>query len=149
VREFVFSRDPIKEFVDFATRSSKYLKKFICIAHNAKAFDVQFILKYIVEKSGRTSGDFERDENYRYNDWTKFIDSSNYIPMRLSELPKVFGLQDTLGKGFFPHLFNVEQSKLYWSNTRHTILFARTNETRGTRAFYDLARGNVAFEFRF
>jgi len=24
VREFVFSRDPIKEFVDFATRSSKY-----------------------------------------------------------------------------------------------------------------------------
>ena len=70
VREFVFSRDPIKEFVDFATRSSKYLKKFICIAHNAKAFDVQFILKYIVEKSGRTSGDFERDENYRYDGWT-------------------------------------------------------------------------------
>ena len=54
MREFVFSRDPVKEFVDFATRSSKYFKKFICIAHNAKAFDAQFILKYIVEKSGIT-----------------------------------------------------------------------------------------------
>ena len=50
----VFSRDPVKEFVDFATRSSKYFKKFICIAHNAKAFGAQFILKYIIEKSGIT-----------------------------------------------------------------------------------------------
>ena len=32
---------------------------------------------------------------------TKFIDSSNYIPMRLVDLPKVFGLRDTLTKDFF------------------------------------------------
>ncbi|KYN42035.1 putative DNA polymerase [Trachymyrmex septentrionalis] len=117
VREFVFSRDPVKEFVDFATRSSKYFKKFICIAHNAKAFDAQFILKYIVEKSGITE-----EPRVILNGTkiivmtigrTKFIDSSNYIPMRLSELPKAFGLQDTLGKGFFPHLFNTSNNQNY------------------------------------
>ncbi|KYN19310.1 hypothetical protein ALC57_08361, partial [Trachymyrmex cornetzi] len=52
VREFVFRHDPVKEFVDFATRTSKYFNKIICIAHNAKAFDAQFILKYVVEQSG-------------------------------------------------------------------------------------------------
>jgi len=54
VREFIFNRDPVKEFVDFATQTSKYFYKIICIAHNAKAFDAQFILKYLVEKSGTT-----------------------------------------------------------------------------------------------
>ena len=44
---------------------------------------------------------------------TKFIDSSNYIPMRLLELPKAFGLQDTLDKGFFPHLFNMLKNQNY------------------------------------
>ncbi|KYN31556.1 hypothetical protein ALC56_14437 [Trachymyrmex septentrionalis] len=33
--------------------------------------------------------------------------------MRLSELPKAFGLRDTLGKDFFPHLFNVLQNQNY------------------------------------
>ncbi|KYN16238.1 hypothetical protein ALC57_11508, partial [Trachymyrmex cornetzi] len=44
---------------------------------------------------------------------TKFIDSSNYMPMRLSDLPKAFGLQDTSGKGIFPHLFNRKEHQAY------------------------------------
>jgi len=91
VREFIFSSDPIKEFVDFATGTSKYLKKIICIAHNAKAFDAQFILKYLVEKSGIT------EELGMILNGTKiivmmigrikFIDSSKYISVRLVDLP--------------------------------------------------------------
>ena len=83
----------------------------------AKAFDAQFILKYIVETSRIT------EEPRVILNWTKiivmtigctkFINSSNYIPMRLSELPKAFGLQDTLGKGFFPYLFNSLQNQNY------------------------------------
>nr|XP_012222209.1 PREDICTED: uncharacterized protein LOC105672077 [Linepithema humile] len=50
IREFTFRHDPvIKEFVNFATRPTTYLKKIICIAHNAKSFDTQFILRYLVE----------------------------------------------------------------------------------------------------
>jgi len=56
--------------------------------------------------------DFER-EYYRYDDCTKFIDSSNYIPMHLPNLPKAFGLRDTLGKDFSPHLFKTLQNQNY------------------------------------
>ena len=33
--------------------------------------------------------------------------------MRLADLLKAFGLRDTLGKGFFPHLFNTLQNQNY------------------------------------
>ena len=45
--------------------------------------------------------------------YTKFIDSSNYIPTYLSDLPKAFGLRDILDKSFFPHLFNTLQNQNY------------------------------------
>jgi len=42
--------------------------------------------------------------------YTKLIDSVNYIPMRLSDLSKAFGLQDTTGKGTFPYSFNTKEN---------------------------------------
>ncbi|XP_036147283.1 uncharacterized protein LOC118647134 [Monomorium pharaonis] len=117
IREFVFRDDPMKQFVDFVTRSTKCFKKIICIAHNAKAFDAQFILKYLVEKTEMT----EKPELILNGTkiiaitlgHVKFIDSVNYMPMRLSELPKAFGLRDTSDKGVFPHLFNTIENQTY------------------------------------
>jgi hypothetical protein len=34
----------------------------------------------------------------------RFIDSVNFIPMALADMPKAFG-ETELEKGFFPHLF--------------------------------------------
>ncbi|XP_036139539.1 uncharacterized protein LOC118644656 [Monomorium pharaonis] len=120
IREFVFRDDPVKQFVDFVTRLTKCFKKIICIAHNAKAFhikDAQFILKYLVEKTEMT----EKPELILNGTkiiaitlgHVKFIDSVNYMPMRLSELPKAFGLRDTSDKGVFPHLFNTIENQTY------------------------------------
>ncbi|KYN10289.1 hypothetical protein ALC57_17586 [Trachymyrmex cornetzi] len=39
---------------------------------------------------------------------TKFIDSVNYLPMRLADSPKAFGLKDTSDKGNFP-IFSGEE----------------------------------------
>jgi len=53
VREFIFQNDPVKQFVNLITSNNKMFQ-FICIAHNAKAFDSKafdFILKYLVENS--------------------------------------------------------------------------------------------------
>jgi len=105
VHEFTFRDDLVKRFVDFATRTTKCFHRIICIAHNAKAFDAQYILKYIVEKTKIT-------EELRVilsgmkivvmtMGCTKFISSINYISMRLSDLPKAFGLRDTSGKALF------------------------------------------------
>ena len=50
VREYVFDKDPVKEFVELATRKVQNFNKIICIAHNAKSFDAQFILRYLIEE---------------------------------------------------------------------------------------------------
>jgi hypothetical protein len=36
---------------------------------------------------------------------SRMIDFINFLPSALSELPKMFGLEE-LKKGYFPHLFN-------------------------------------------
>ena len=51
VRQHIYEGDDsLSKFLEFIIRfKRKSFKNFICIAHNAKAFDAQFILKYIVE----------------------------------------------------------------------------------------------------
>jgi G:T-mismatch repair DNA endonuclease (very short patch repair protein) len=157
VREFIFQRDPIKEFVDFATRKTKYFKKIICIAHNAKAFDAQFILKFLVEKSTITE-----EPRLILNGTkiivmtvgrTKFIDSVNYMPMRLSELPKAFGLQDTSGKGIFPHLFNSKENQNYVGPLPDARFYSpdemKSDEREQFIEWYsEMTRKNVIFDFQ-
>ena len=41
----------------------------------------------------------------------KVIDSLNFLPMKLSALPKAFGLEET--KGWFPHYFNTKENQNY------------------------------------
>ena len=53
IREFIFKHDPVKQFVEFATRSTKCFKQIICIVHNAKAVDAQFVMQYIVKQIAR------------------------------------------------------------------------------------------------
>jgi len=127
VREFIFSCDPINKFVDFAMRTSKYFLKIIRIAHNAKAFDTQFILKYLVEKSKITEESSRMISNeskviIMTISRTKFIDSSNY---HIYLCRFIFGLRDILGKGFFLICLIYCKIKLYWINMLVSIPDAR------------------------
>ena len=40
----------------------------------------------------------------------RFLDSLNFLPMPLAQLPKSFGLEE-LKKGFFPHFFNTPENQ--------------------------------------
>ena len=42
----------------------------------------------------------------------KLIDSLSFIPMRLADFPKTFGLNE-LAKGYFPQLFNRKENQNY------------------------------------
>ena len=44
---------------------------------------------------------------------TRFVDSLNYMCMKLSKLPKAFGLDESLAKGYFPHLFSSVENENY------------------------------------
>jgi hypothetical protein len=41
-----------------------------------------------------------------------FVDSLNFLPMKLAKIPDAFGLQE-LCKGYFPHLFNTKANQNY------------------------------------
>ncbi|XP_029165854.1 uncharacterized protein LOC114936725, partial [Nylanderia fulva] len=107
--------NPVQEFVDFVTRPTKYFKQIICIAHNVKSFDAQFILKYIVENhvlEPRVILNTTKIVVLTLGH-TKFIDSINYMPMYLFELPKAFGPAEGTNKGILPHLFNTIDNQFY------------------------------------
>ena len=84
IREYVFDRDPVKQFTVFAKR--KVFQQIVCIAHDAQGFDGQFILKYIAER------DYYRVKPSIILNGTKiilmelmnvtFLDSLNYLHMR-------------------------------------------------------------------
>jgi hypothetical protein len=109
----------IGEFLDYMTtkHSTKNFKKIICVAHNGKSYDTVLVCKYIMTKrhcipelicvgskilcmsvaAGRV----------------KFIDSVNFMQMKLKDLPKAFGLNSAIKKGCFPHLFNTDENQNY------------------------------------
>lgn len=95
--------------------SRKKYKNIIAIAHNAQGFDAQFILNFILKYRSELAPELiMRGSKILLMSIgsIKFIDSLNYFPMPLAELPKAFGLT-ALKKGYFPHLFNTMSNQNY------------------------------------
>ena len=60
-RELILNVNPVAQLVKLALASSKKILKIVCIAHDARGFDAQFILRYLVE-TAKTH--HEWNENY-------------------------------------------------------------------------------------
>lgn len=105
----------IQRFMDLVIDIKKKFKKVCCISHNGQAFDMQFILKFILEKTSFTPKIIMRGTKIILLeiDNIRFIDSINYLPMGLVKLPKAFDLSASVKKGFFPHLFNTKDNRFY------------------------------------
>ena len=106
--EFTFST--IGDFCKFVFNDEH--KGYTFVAHNAKSFDAQFILKYCVDDTIKpfciyngTKIMYMSIEKYKI----RFIDSINFVNGALETFPKTFGLKE-LKKGYFPHLFNTPEN---------------------------------------
>jgi hypothetical protein len=64
----------------------------------------------------------------------KFIDSLCFLPMKLADVPKTFGLTD-LQKGYFPHFFNRAENQDY-VGPMPEIRFYDPNGMSPSRAFF-------------
>lgn len=116
-REVVFSGDDAAErFCYFVT--SKHCKDSILIAHNAKSFDLYPVLEVLIDRhSIRPSKIIYNGSKIMYMHIAQklnltFVDSLNFLPMKLAKIPDAFGLQE-LCKGYFPHLFNTKANQNY------------------------------------
>jgi hypothetical protein len=92
-------------------------KQFICIAHNLRAYDGIFIMKYLAanrlpNENSPTVNILQCKLMSIQCSKTKLIDSYNFLPFALSKFSKTLGLEDDeYQKGFFPHLANTCESK--------------------------------------
>ncbi|KAL3987174.1 homeobox protein Nanog [Sarotherodon galilaeus] len=90
-------------------------KGCIFIAHNAKGFDGYLILSrmakqglkpHLIMQGSKVISFTDPDFNQRY------MDSSCFLPMPLSGIPKAMGFSDSV-KGFFPHSFSSRETLKY------------------------------------
>ncbi len=85
------------------------------VAHKMKGYDGYFILEYLIDNSVRPDKIIYSGSKIMYMTvekdlHIKIMDSLNFLPMKLSALPKAFGLNE-LKKGWFPHFFNTRDNQ--------------------------------------
>jgi hypothetical protein len=86
----------------------------IVICHNFKSYDSYFIMQYLYDRAVVPDVIMNGMKIMTMTvSRVKFIDSLNFLPMALRQLPPTFGLEEEVRKGYFPHLFNTPQNQDY------------------------------------
>lgn len=95
-----------------------HYRNTVLIAHNAKGFDSYPILKALIDyHSVKTDKILYSGSKVMMFHVTKkldlkFLDTLNFLGMKLSKIPKCFDLEE-MSKGYFPHLFNTTDNQTY------------------------------------
>ena len=89
-------------------------KGFTVIAHNARGYDAYFLYDYLMMNGSRPDPVIFSGSKIMYMHINslnmRLVDSLNFLPMPLANLPKSFGLKEKK-KGFFPHFFNTKENQ--------------------------------------
>jgi DNA polymerase III alpha subunit (gram-positive type) len=105
-------QDPVGDMLSYLCESRHWCKQIIAIAHNAKAFDLHFILNRAIFLKLRPelimSG---QNIMCMTMEHTEFIDSICFLPFPLRKLSDAFGL--TASKSWYLHYFNKMESLHY------------------------------------
>lgn len=91
------------------------------MGHNFHGLDSYFVLQYLREQGVKYNVIMRGAkvlslEVELFN--IRFVETLNFIPMRLANFPKTFGIEE-LAKGYFPHLFNRKESENYMGPFHH------------------------------
>ncbi|XP_078531047.1 uncharacterized protein LOC144817954 [Lissotriton helveticus] len=89
-------------------------KGYTMLAHNSKAYDSFFILQNMIREKVQVELITQGSKLMLLMAGQlqiRFIDTLNFLPMKLSKLPKAFGFPGC--KGYFPHFFNT------WANQNY------------------------------
>jgi hypothetical protein len=105
-RKHSFWLDPVGDLISYAYEPWLWVDKFVAIAHNARAFNLVFVINRPVHKNSRPVLLTMNGQNImclKVENVT-WQDSLNYLAMPLRKIPKAFGL--TVVKSWYTNLFN-------------------------------------------
>ncbi|CAM9291642.1 unnamed protein product, partial [Heterosigma akashiwo] len=88
---------------------------YIVVCHYGQGFDFNFIMRYAIEHLPNIKTNkpdiIMNGTKIMYAKFKginlKLVDSINFFGCALEKLPSMFGFQDEVKKGFFPHRFNI------------------------------------------
>ena len=113
--------DVVKEFTDYlytilAKVAEKNKTRIIVFAHNSKGYDGHFIMQDLFKRKFADKPQIILQGlkvlKIGVNN-VDFIDSLSFFQQPLSALPKSFGFESVVLKGFFPHRFNTPENSRY------------------------------------
>ena len=125
------------------------------IAHNMRGYDGYFLLNYLIQQSIQPNNIVYNGSKIMFMTIgkgldMKVIDSLNFLPMKLSQLPKSFGFTE-LKKGWFPHFFNKVENQNYVRPLPHQdfygVKYMSSKERETFMQWYTEHKDDV-FDFR-
>ena len=112
VRKHSFWEDPVGDMLTYLCRPRPWVNKIVAIAHNAKAFDLHFILNRAVLLKWQPELIMNGLKIMCMKmEHLVFLDSVSFLPFALRKLTEAFGL--TARKSWFPHYFNTKENLDY------------------------------------
>ena len=124
----------------------------VAIAHNAKAFDLHFVLNRLVRMKMLPELLIMNGQNVtclKVENVTRLY-SLNYLVMPLRKLPEAFGL--TAQKSFYPHLFNTTSNTNYVGHASDVSYYGieqmHESERKGVLSWYETVTKKEVFDNR-
>ena len=154
LREVIFEgQDTSRTFGKWLFSSQHKYFKTVC--HNMKGYDGYFLLEYLIDQSMRPDKIIYNGSKIMYMTiekdlHIKIIDSLNFLPMKLSKLPEVFGLKE-LKKGCFPYFFNTRENQRYvghYPDPKYYGCDVMGNEEREKCLTWLESKENCVFHFK-
>jgi hypothetical protein len=107
-----WEENPVGDLLTYLCETRPWANKVIAIAHNAKAYDLHFILNrsIILKWQPKLIMNGQKIMSMKF-EHLHFLDSVSYLPMPLRKLPQAFGLSAT--KSWNPHFFNTKDNMDY------------------------------------
>jgi len=142
----------IEDFMKWLLNDVDYAGHTV-IFHNGKGYDFQFILKSIVEgkidvgslvtakpvmngSKIMTMSLTKKKSASRDRNSIRFVDSLNFLTMRLKDFPETFGLSTK--KGFYCHLFNTKENENYLGAIPSRDMFCYSSMIKKDQEEFDL-----------
>ena len=103
-------------YFDLAKKAEANKTRVLVFAHNSKGYDGHFIMSDLFERKFADPAQIIMQGlkvlKIGVNN-IDFIDSLSFFQQPLSALPKSFGFENVVEKGFFPHMFNKPENWRY------------------------------------
>lgn len=149
--------DCVKQFIGFVDNYRKFCANHVtCIAHNARGFDMNFIITELLERD-RSLKIILGGRKFLYclyNGCVRFIDSFSFIPSKLEDFIRCFDLNPDFSKyKFFPYRFNTQDNYNYEGTVPDERFYGIENFTEKKKEEFhhwrnDLLDRNYVFNMR-